>query len=96
VGVIRYFGGIKLGTGGLARAYGTAAKLAIDAADLLPWIEMATLKLDIDYSQLQLLEYQLKKCRGEIIDKQFTDRVIVSISLPASEYDQIKEQFTGF
>ncbi len=96
VGVIRYFGGVKLGTGGLARAYGTAAKLAIEAADLAPWIEMATLNLDIDYSQLQLLEYQLKKCRGDIIDKQFTDRVIVSISLPASEYDQIKDQFTGF
>ncbi|MFW5427417.1 MAG: IMPACT family protein [Methylophagaceae bacterium] len=96
VGVIRYFGGVKLGTGGLARAYGTAAKLAIDAADILPWIEMATLKLDIDYSQLQLLEYQLKKCRGEIMDKQFSDRVIVTISLPANEYDQIKDQFTGF
>lgn len=96
VAVIRYFGGVKLGTGGLARAYGTAAKLAIEAADLIPWIEMAILKLEIDYNQLQLLEYQLKKCRGEIMDKQFSERVIVTISLPASEYDQIKDQFTGF
>ncbi|NQZ54214.1 MAG: YigZ family protein [Piscirickettsiaceae bacterium] len=96
VGVIRYFGGIKLGTGGLARAYGTAAKLAIDAATLIPWVEMLELKLDIDYSQLQLLEYQLKQCHGLIIDQQFTDRVMVTISLPASEHSQIKKQFAGF
>jgi uncharacterized YigZ family protein len=96
VGVIRYFGGVKLGTGGLARAYGTAAKLAIEAATLSPWVEISELKLDIEYSQLQLLEYQLKQCQGQIIDQQFSDRVVVTVSLPASEYGQIKEQFTGF
>ncbi|PHS69053.1 MAG: YigZ family protein [Methylophaga sp.] len=96
VGVIRYFGGIKLGTGGLARAYGTAAKLAIDAAILIPWVEMVELKLDIDYSQLQSLEYQLKQCHGQIIDQQFTDRVVVNVSLPASEKEQIEKQFSGF
>ncbi|MBL1320871.1 MAG: YigZ family protein [Methylophaga sp.] len=96
VGVIRYFGGVKLGTGGLARAYGTAAKLAIESATLSAWIEMSELKLDIEYSQLQLLEYQLKQCQGQIIDQQFSDRVIVTISLPTSENEQIKEQFTGF
>ena len=96
VAVIRYFGGVKLGTGGLARAYGTAAKLAIESADLAPWIEISTLKLDIEYGQLQLLEYQLKQCQGQIIDQQFSERVVVTISLPASEYEQIKTQFTGF
>ena len=96
VGVIRYFGGVKLGTGGLARAYGTAAKLAIESAILPPWIELSELKLDIEYSQLQFLEYQLKQCQGQIIDQQFSDRVMVTISLPASEYEQIKEQFTSF
>ena len=96
IGVIRYFGGIKLGTGGLARAYGTAAKLAIDNATLSPWLEMAELKLDIEYSQLQLLEYQLKQCRGHITDQNFSDRVTVTLSLPASEYEKIKSQFTSF
>ncbi len=96
VGVIRYFGGVKLGTGGLARAYGTAAKLAIAQASLTPWVEMATFTLEIDYSQLQSLEYQLNKCHGQIIDQQFTDRVMVTISLPASERDQIKKQFETF
>lgn len=96
VGVIRYFGGVKLGTGGLARAYGTAAKLAIENAVLTPWVEMASLNLTIDYSQLQLLEYQLNKCHGQIIEQQFTDRVTVTISLPSNEKEQIKKQFTNF
>lgn len=96
VGVIRYFGGVKLGTGGLTRAYGTSAKLVIDAASLKPWVEMLTLSLDIDYSQLQTLEYQLNKCHGLIIDQQFTDRVHVTITLPATEKDHIEKQFTGF
>ncbi len=96
VAVIRYFGGVKLGTGGLARAYGTAAKLAIEAAELHPWVDMTELKLDIEYGQLQLLEYQLKQCHGQIIDQQFSDRVIVTISLPATEYKHIKHQFTAY
>jgi len=96
VGVIRYFGGVKLGTGGLTRAYGTTAKLAIDAARLNPWVEMALLQLDIEYSQLQTLEYQLNKCHGKIIDQQFTDRVKVTINLPADQKPHIQQQFTGY
>lgn len=95
VGVVRYFGGIKLGTGGLTRAYGTAAKEAIAAASICPWVEMATLKLDIEYPQLQLLEYQLKQIHGEIIDQQFTDKVSLIISLPASEKEAIQQQFSA-
>tara|TARA_R110001606_G_scaffold395664_2_gene568458 strand:+ start:74202 stop:74789 length:588 start_codon:yes stop_codon:yes gene_type:complete len=96
VGVIRYFGGVKLGTGGLTRAYGTTAKLAIDAATLIPWVEIVILKLDIEYSQLQTLEYQLNKCHGQIIDQLFTDRVQVTINLPVHERSRIQQQFTGF
>lgn len=96
VGVVRYFGGIKLGTGGLTRAYGTAAKEAIAAANIIPWVEMAQMTLEIDYSQLQLLEYQLKQHRGKIIDQQFTDKVTVTLSLPAEMADDIHQQFTGF
>ena len=96
VGVIRYFGGIKLGTGGLTRAYGSAAKQANALAKQIPWVEMTTFKLEIDYSQLQTLEYQLTKCHGQIIDQQFTDRVMVMISLPAAEKEQIHQQFSGY
>lgn len=96
VGVIRYFGGVKLGTGGLARAYGTAAKLAIENTGLQPWIEHITFELNLEYSQLQLLEYHLKKQNGKIIEQQFTDRVRVLINLPASNKKQITQLFPDY
>ncbi|MEX0614676.1 MAG: YigZ family protein [Methylophaga sp.] len=94
VAVIRYFGGIKLGTGGLTRAYGNAAKQALAAATFQPFVAMQQLTLTIDYSQLQMLEYQLKQCHGQILDQQFTDNVTLLISLPASAADAIQQQFS--
>jgi len=96
VGVIRYFGGIKLGTGGLARAYGTAAKLAIESADLMPWVEHTSFELTLEYSQLQLLEYHLEKCKGKIIEQEFTDRIRVTINMPASEKENILQLFPKY
>lgn len=93
IGVIRYFGGIKLGTGGLTRAYGAAAKQAIAEANIVKWVEMAQMTLEIDYAQLQLLEYQLKQLRGEIIGQNFTDKVVVTLVLPAKHQQAIRQQF---
>jgi len=96
VGVVRYFGGIKLGTGGLTRAYATAAKEAMAAANIIAWIEMAEVTLEIEYAQLQMLEYQLKQHRGQILDQTFTDKVTVTFSLPAKMRADIEQQFSGF
>ena len=96
VGVIRYFGGVKLGTGGLARAYGTAAKLAIEGAEISRWVEHITFDMTLEYSQLQLLEYHLDKCKGKIIDQEFTDKVRVRINLPASEKEKILQLFPKY
>jgi len=96
VGVIRYFGGVKLGTGGLARAYGTAAKLAIEEADIFPWVEHTRFELTLEYSQLQLLEYHLKKCNGKIINQEFTDHVQVTINMPISQKEKILQLFPKY
>lgn len=96
VGVIRYFGGVKLGTGGLTRAYGHAAKLALERATLELWIEMAEFELETEYHKLQNLEYQLKKCNGEIIAQQFSDKVKVRVSVPSSEKQALVQQFTTY
>lgn len=93
VGVIRYFGGIKLGTGGLTRAYGTAAKMALEKCALEPWVEITEFQLTIDYADLQNLQYQLKKNQGEIIDQQFNQDVTVLIRLPAENKLAITQQF---
>lgn len=96
VGVIRYFGGVKLGTGGLTRAYGNAAKLAIERAAFQPWVEMTEFEMEIDYSDLQTLEYQLNKCHGQIIDQQFSDKVKVRVILPLIEKPALVQQFISY
>ncbi|WP_430009419.1 IMPACT family protein [Methylophaga lonarensis] len=92
--VIRYFGGTKLGTGGLTRAYGGTAKQVISLAEKHPWVEMVDLQLELAYPQLQFLEYQLAQCQGQIIDQAFAETVNVTMRLPASAVSAIKAQFS--
>lgn len=80
--VIRYFGGIKLGAGGLTRAYGNVAKQSIELAELADYVEMADVQLNLEYNQLQLLEYQLKKLEGTIVRQDFSAQVSLQIQLP--------------
>lgn len=80
--VIRYYGGIKLGAGGLTRAYGNVAKQIIDTAEITDHIERVTLRLVLAYNQLQMLEYQLKKLDGEIVQQDFAEQIQVQVQLP--------------
>ena len=85
--VIRYFGGVKLGAGGLTRAYSNLAKQVIDCAEIVDYIEFAELQLTLNYSQLQTLEYQLKKLEGTIIGQDFSDNVHIRIKIPKQNVD---------
>ena len=93
VGVIRYYGGINLGTGGLARAYGGTAKSALDQAKASEYVEMNTIKLTIHYNQMDLLTRALIKCNGSILDKAFNEHIELMISLPQHEVKEIVGKF---
>src|SRR3990167_7703596 len=77
VAVIRYYGGINLGAGGLARAYGGTAKLALDAAGIVPFVEMRQMKIVLDYANLDRFTREIERLNGAILDKQFAERVEV-------------------
>lgn len=93
VGVIRYYGGVKLGTGGLARAYGGTAKDALEKAGLEPYIEMLTFKMLLEYNQLDYFARELTKDGGHVIDKQFDEKVLVIASAPAPVIEKLQKQF---
>jgi uncharacterized YigZ family protein len=93
--VIRYFGGIKLGAGGLTRAYGNAAKRVIETATLFPYIEFVEQRLTLDYKQLQMFEHQLKKLDGEITAQNFAEQIHLTIQLPKDNLKVLSEEFTG-
>jgi uncharacterized YigZ family protein len=94
VAVIRYFGGVKLGAGGLTRAYGNTARQVIEIAEMIEYVEFATLELTLDYKQIQALEYQLKKLDGQIIKQDFSEQVKLLISLPAVHLKTLQAMFS--
>lgn len=97
VAVIRYYGGVNLGKGGLARAYGGTAKLAVDAALIQPYVEMQQLSLTIEYNRLDELTKAVTQMHGELIDKTFDEKVHLTISLPAAKKQDFMNRFeTGY
>lgn len=94
VGVIRYYGGINLGTGGLARAYGGTAKLALEAAQIADFVEMRKISLILDYAQFDAFCRELAKLGGTLIDKQFAERVRLTASLPEHEAAALMRRYS--
>lgn len=91
--VVRYFGGIKLGAGGLTRAYSQTASQVIAGAELGEYIEWVTVPLTLAYTQIQPLEYLLKKLDGRIISQDFTGQVQVQVQIPAEQAAVLREAF---
>ena len=93
--VIRYFGGIKLGAGGLTRAYGNCAKQVIELAELIPYIDYVSYELQLNYKQMQSFEYLLKKLDGEIMNQQFEEKVRLLVKLPKQHLPALISAVTG-
>ncbi|MSE22677.1 DUF1949 domain-containing protein, partial [Lactobacillus parabuchneri] len=73
--VTRYFGGIKLGAGGLIRAYSNATSTTIDQLGIVKLINKQQLTLTIDYNQFDKLKYFLENEAIPIEDTQYTDQI---------------------
>ena len=86
--VTRYFGGIKLGTGGLIRAYGTAAVAALDNAIIEDYIDCRTLYLQTDYSFLSATERLLPDFEAVITKRDFADFVGLTVEVPEDKADE--------
>ncbi len=94
VGVIRYYGGVNLGTGGLARAYGGTAKMALDAATIIPFVEMSALSVSVHYNQVDALTRLVLQLKGKVLDKKFDQTVQVKVSLPMTEVAAFTHKYT--
>lgn len=88
--VTRYFGGIKLGTGGLARAYTHAAKLAVEKAGKCEVREGVSLLYRFDYSYLNKLQSIAADSGFAIEDIQYTDVIEASVGCMSEEAERIK------
>ena len=80
--VIRYFGGIKLGAGGLVRAYSQAVEQAYGKAELLPIVVKDRFKIILPFAEENWLRHTLTKFSGEINSTDYQQQVIAEVSLP--------------
>lgn len=69
--VTRWYGGIKLGAGGLARAYGGTAAECLRLAERVPIVPKAMLALDCEFADLALLKARLAELDASVTDEQF-------------------------
>ncbi|WP_299024725.1 YigZ family protein [uncultured Thermanaerothrix sp.] len=83
--VTRYFGGIKLGTAGLARAYREAALQALDLAQLGQKTRVTILHLQLPYALYNYIEKQLSDLNGHLLERQFTSEVSLTVSVAQSQ-----------
>jgi uncharacterized YigZ family protein len=81
--VVRYFGGIKLGAGGLVRAYAKSVAEALKLATLVPIIEYRRLRLVFDYPFLTLVENMLGE--ASIINRSFSGNITLDVEIPAKD-----------
>ena len=81
----RYFGGVKLGTGGLVRAYSEAARLALSSLPTEHKVSMSYLLIEIGYDVFKMAKVIIDSHSGEVVDEGFYERITLHLRMPTHE-----------
>ena len=87
--VIRYFGGIKLGAGGLVRAYSNSVVDTLKQTDIINLIEGYLIEIEFSYDQVKLIDYILND--KKIISKDYNNNITYKFYLNKEQLDFIPE-----
>lgn len=88
--VVRYFGGIKLGTGGLVRAYGSGVQQALKLLPTKTKVPQLRFSVACEYSLVSLLEQVVEQYYGQVLSSEYTDKVNFILSLPAVHSGEVE------
>jgi len=89
--VTRYFGGIKLGAGGLIRAYSSATSEAIKKATIIESVEVNEVKVTVNYSLANILESKITEICPNI---EYTDKVVFTYHIEPGNLNTFEESVT--
>ncbi|GAP73337.1 YigZ family protein [Candidatus Symbiothrix dinenymphae] len=94
--VVRYFGGVKLGTGGLIAAYRAAAQAAIANAQVITKTAEETITITFDYEQLNSVMRIVKDEQLQILSQNFDTVCEMTLRVPRSGVEDLKKQVGKF
>ena len=89
--VTRYFGGIKLGAGGLTRAYAGAAQAVVDQMILLPYVPMAQVQILAEFATEAQCRYIVDSLNGSIDNVAYSKQVLLTVTLAEADINNLKE-----
>ena len=89
--VIRYFGGIKLGAGGLIRAYSTSASVALNKAIITNLVNGYNITIEFSYDNLKQIDYLLKNID---IKKDYQTNITYNFNITETKFNQIENELT--
>jgi len=94
--VVRYFGGILLGTGGLSRAYGGTARQVIDKTELEKLAIYQMFVLRVPYEWFEMLKYQFDQHNWLIQNEDFSEVIRLLVYVPGKEAELFKKWIDNF
>lgn len=94
--IVRYFGGTKLGVGGLIKAYKESAQYTIESAKIITKELSEKYELVFDYTYQSSITTLLKKLSIEILSSLFSDKCNLTIELPMKKKDLFFEKFNSY
>jgi uncharacterized YigZ family protein len=83
--VTRYYGGVKLGKGGLVRAYGGAVQRALESMPRAERVERVPLRITIDYGDIDAVRRLLTDHAAEVVTEEYGERVIYRVAARRSD-----------
>lgn len=90
--VVRYFGGIKLGAGGLARAYGEAAGKALAAADLQPLVPTRLVTVRLPFTHVPWLERVAAREGLAVLSRAFANNATLALAVPEARVASLSRE----
>ncbi|MBU6960709.1 IMPACT family protein [Pseudomonas sp. CVAP len=91
--VIRWYGGIQLGTGGLARAYGGSANKCLQGAERIALISRVPIRCACGFSELALVKLRVAELGGLVVEETFTaNGVELQLAIGETQIDTLQRQ----
>ena len=90
--VTRYFGGIKLGAGGLVRAYSASAQQAMEQLPTREEVRLYEVSIDIDFKHEQFIRHLCEQFSGKVASCDYAQHVSVNVQLPVQAIDAFQEK----